>query len=167
MITYSLERKEAVLKKLVPPQSRSVREVSRQEGISDVTLYTWRRQAMGRGDREMRKGKGKLPEQWSAEAKLAVVIATATLTEMELGQYCRKQGIYPEQAKGWRQACLDGQTAAMQRSQSERVQTQADKKRIHELERELHRKEKALAEAAALLMLRKKLQALWGEDGDS
>jgi hypothetical protein len=51
--------------------------------------------------------------------------------------------------------------------QHEGAQTKADRKRIRELERELHRKEKALAEAAALLVLRKKLHALWGEDGDS
>ena len=166
MILYSLERKEAVLKKLLPPQSRSVGEVSRQEGISDVTLYTWRRQAMAGGGKVTRSGKA-VPEQWPAEEKLAVVIETATLTEIELGQYCRKKGLYPEQAKGWRQACLDGQTAATHRSQSERAQSKVDQQRIRALERELTRKEKALAEAAALLMLRKKLQALWGEDGDS
>ena len=167
MITYSLERKEAVLKKLLPPQSRSVGEVSRQEGISDVTLYTWRRQAMKGGEQAMPKGKRKASEQWPAERKLAAVIATAALTELEQGAYCRTQGLYPEQVKAWRQACLDGQAAAGQRSQRERAQSQVDQQRIRALERELARKEKALAEAAALLMLRKKLQALWGEDGDS
>ena len=166
MITYSLERKEAVLKKLLPPQSRSVGEVSRQEGISDVTLYTWRRQARAGGGKVTRSGKA-VPEQWPAERKLAAVIATAALTELEQGAYCRTQGLYPEQVKAWRQACLDGQAAAGQRSQRERAQSQVDQQRIRALERELARKEKALAEAAALLMLRKKLQALWGEDGDS
>jgi transposase-like protein len=108
-----------------------------------------------------------LPEHWPAEAKLAAVIETATLSEVELSQYCREKGLFPEQVKGWRQACLDGQASATQQTQSERVQAKADKKRIRELERELNRKEKALAEAAALLVLRKKLNALWGDDGES
>lgn len=170
MSRYSPERKAAVLKKMLPPHSLSVAELSRQEGISDVTLYTWRKEAIARGEvvsGRAQRGAGKLPEHWPAEAKLAVVIETSTLSEIELSHYCREKGLYPEQAKAWRQACLDGQTTALQQSQSERVQTKADKKRIRELERELNRKEKALAEAAALLVLRKKLNALWGDDGDS
>lgn len=165
MTGYSPERKAAVLKKLLPPGNLSVAELSRQEGISDVTLYTWRKQAMTRG--EVVSGSAKLPEHWSAEAKLAVVIETSALSEIELSQHCRKKGLYPEQVKAWRQACLDGQDVARQQSRDERAQTRADRKRIRELERELNRKEKALAEAAALLVLRKKLHALWGEDGDS
>jgi transposase-like protein len=165
MTGYSPERKAAVLKKMLPPHNLSVAELSRQEGISDVTLYTWRKQAMGRG--EVVSGSGKLPEHWPAEAKLAVVIETAALSVIEQSQYCREKGLYPEQVKAWRQACLDGQTTAKQQLQHEGAQAKADRKRIRELERELNRKEKALAEAAALLVLRKKLHALWGEDGDS
>ena len=115
---------------------------------------------------EVVSGSAKLPEHWSAEAKLAVVIETSALSEIELSQHCRKKGLYPEQVKAWRQAC-HGQDVARQQSRDERAQTRADRKRIRELERELNRKEKALAEAAALLVLRKKLHALWGEDGDS
>lgn len=163
---YSPERKAAVLKKLLPPHNLSVAELSRQEGISDVTLYTWRKQAVARG--EMVSGSDKTTKKWSAEAKLVVVIETATLSEIELSQYCREKGLYPEQVKEWKQACLDGQDASTQRVQSERAQAKTDKKRIRELERELNRKEKALAEAAALLVLRKKLNALWGDDnGDN
>lgn len=166
MIRYSLERKAAVLKKLLPPQSLSVGELSRQEGISDVTLYTWRRQAKAGG--KVVSGSGKLPENWPAEAKLAVVIETATLSEIELSQYCREKGLYPEQLKAWRQACIDGQDTVVHLKQAERTQSRADKQRIRELERELTRKDKALAETAALLVLRKKLNALWGnDDGDS
>lgn len=165
MTGYSPERKAAVLKKLLPPGNLSVAELSRQEGISDVTLYTWRRQAMTRG--EMVSGNGRLPVHWSAEAKLAAVIETSALSEIELSQHCREKGLYPEQVKAWRQACLDGQDVAKQQLQSEGAQARSDRKRIRELERELHRKEKALAEAAALLVLRKKLHTLWGEDGDS
>lgn len=166
MTQYSPERKAAILKKLLPPLSLSVAELSKQEGISDVTLYTWRKQAKARG--EVVSGSGKVPDEWPAEAKLAVVIETATLSEVELNQYCREKGLYPEQVKTWRQACITGQQSATELKQTEREQTRADKKRIRELERELRRKDQALAETAALLVLRKKLNALWGNDnGDN
>jgi transposase-like protein len=113
-------------------------------------------------------GSGKVPEDWPAEAKLAVVIETASQSEAERSQYCRAKGLYPEQVRAWRQACITGQQSATALKQTEREQARADKKRIRELERELNRKERALAEAAALLVLRKKLNALWGDDnGDS
>lgn len=164
MKRYSPERKAAVLKKLLPPMNLSVAEVARQEGITTATLYTWRQQARGRG--EVVPGSGKLPDDWSAESKLAVVVETVALSEVALSQYCREKGLYPEQVKAWRQACLDGQQAAVVSRQVEREQARKDKKRIRELERELNRKDKALAETAALLALRKKLNALWGSDDE-
>ena len=97
---------------------------------------------------------------------MAVVIETAALNESELSEYCRSKGLYPEQAKEWKQACLQGQLSETERRQQERGQARQDKKEIKRLKRELERKEKALAEAAALLVLRKKLTALWGEKED-
>ena len=165
MKRYSSERKAAVLKKLLPPHSLSVAELSREEGISDVTLYTWRKQAITRGESVPNTP---TKTTWSSEARLSVVIDTTTMGELELGQYCREKGLYPEQIKQWHQACLDGQTTATHRAKEVATQAKQDKKRIRELERELQRKEKALAEAAALLILRKKLSALWGdENGDN
>ena len=119
MIRYSSERKAAVLKQLLPPHSLSVAELSRREGISDVTVYTWRRQAKAGGEGVSRNGK--LAEKWPAETKLAVVIETATLSEVELSHYCREKGLYPEQVKAWRQACLDGQTTATQLKHAEQI----------------------------------------------
>lgn len=162
MKRYSEERKAAVLRKLLPPMNMTVMEVSKQEGISDVTLYVWRKQVRAEGMAV--PGAGKVPDDWSAEAKLAVVIETAGLSEIDLGAYCRQKGVYVEQVKAWRQAALDGQQKAQVARQAERGQTRQDQKRIKELERELHRKERALAEAAALLMLRKKAEAIWGRE---
>jgi transposase-like protein len=164
MSPYSPERKAAVLKKMLPPHNMSVAELSRQEGISDVTLYAWRKQAKAGGAAV--PGDKKLTDNWSAEAKLAVVIETAALSEIELGEYCRSKGLYPQQVKAWRAACLAGQQTAQVQRQEDREQSKADKKRIRQLERELNRKEKALAEAAALLVLRKKLNAYWGDDSE-
>ncbi len=160
MSGYSEERKAAVLKKLLPPMNMSVAEVSRQEGISTVTLYAWRNRVKAEGVPVPGSVNG--ADEWSAEAKLAVVIETAGLSEIELSRYCREKGIYVEQARAWRQAALHGQHDAKVSRQAERQQSREDQKRIKQLERELNRKEKALAEAAALLVLGKKADAIWG-----
>lgn len=111
-------------------------------------------------------GSGKTSDRWSAEAKLAVVIETAPLSESELSEYCRQQGLYPEQTREWKAACLQGQHSLAEHRQQEREQSKKDKKEIKALKKELNRKEKALAEAAALLVLRKKFNALWEEKED-
>lgn len=165
MKSYSPERKAAILKKLLPPLNMSVAELSRQENISNVTLYAWRKQLRERGHAVPDNQSS--PEQWSAEAKFAVVVETATLSEVELSEYCRKRGLFPDQVKAWKETCLDGHRAITKRSPLEREATRQDKKRIRSLEKELHRKDRALAEAAALLVLRKKLNAFWDEKNDA
>ena len=85
----------------------------------------------------------------------------SALSEIELSEYCRRKGLYPEQVQQWRQACILGQQSARALQQAEKAQSKADKKRIRQLEQELRRKDKALAEAAALLILQKKLDAYW------
>jgi len=165
MPRYSKERKAAVLKKMLPPHNQSVPEVAELEGISQATLYNWRNQAKQQGAPV--PGNGKTSDRWSAEAKLAVVIETAALSESELSEYCRQKGLYPEQAREWKAACLQGQRSTAEHRQQEREQAKRDKKEIRALKQELTRKEKALAEAAALLMLRKKFNALWEEKEDN
>lgn len=90
MSRYSEERKAAVLRKLLPPINMSVAEVSRQEGIATVTLYAWRNQVKAEGVPV--PGANKVADEWSAEAKLAVVVETAGLSEIELSRYCREKG---------------------------------------------------------------------------
>jgi transposase len=103
------------------------------------------------------------PQDWTAEEKLEAVLEAAALTEEELGAFLRRKGLHEAQLVEWRKAILAGlekRPGGSKRS--------FETKRIRELERELRRKEKALAEAAALLVLQKKVQALWGdEDGDT
>ena len=106
----------------------------------------------------------KLSQSGLSVRKFAVVLETATLSAVELSEYCRAKGLYPEQIKAWKQACIAGNTTT---KQVKRVKTtpeqKSDKNRIKELERELSRKEKALAETAALLVLGKKFDAYWKE----
>lgn len=162
MPRYSVERKAAVLCKLLPPHNRSVPDVAREEGLCEATLYNWRNTAKNEGAPV--PGSGKKSDHWSAEAKFAVVVETASFSEARLSEYCREKGLYPEQVKAWKSACIEGAASDVERRKNEQTEAKKDRKRIKSLERELRYKEKALAETAALLVLRKKLNALWGEN---
>jgi transposase-like protein len=161
---YSEERKAALLKMMLPPLSLSAAEVARREGCSDMSLHYWRKQAAARGTQ---LSNAKQPaENWSAESKLAVIIETSALSELELGEYCRRKGIFPEQITDWRNAFIASSSQQTKVKNAVVGQSKNDKNRIRELERELRRKDAALAETTALLVLRKKLNAYWGSDDE-
>lgn len=163
-MSYSPERKSAILKKLLPPLNMTIAEIAQQENISTGTLYNWRKQILAKGVVVSDK---QSPEQWSAEAKLAVVAETLAFSEVELSEYCRKKGLFPEHVKAWKAAFLNTQAPAHKPSKAESraaiKEALRAQKEIQHLKKELKRKEKALAEAAALLVLRKKLAAFWEE----
>ena len=164
MPSYSEERKQQILNKLLPPSNMTVAEVSRIEGIGVQTLYNWRDKAKQQG----RPVPGSKPtsEHWSAEAKFATVLETASLNEAELSEYCRAKGLYVDQVKAWKANALRGFMSSREQELEAKRQRQADHKEIKQLKSELRRKEKALAETAALLVLRKKLNALWENDNE-
>jgi hypothetical protein len=85
---------------------------------------------------------GNKPEQWSSQAKFAVVVEVTPLSEVELSQYCREKGLLVEQVKEWRAACINGNLSETQRQRVEKKHSREDKKRIKQLERELNRKKK-------------------------
>ena len=159
---YSAERKEAVLRKMLPQNNRSIREIAAEEGISEATLYNWRKAARAEG-RLLPDG-DQTPAGWSAVDKFAAVVETAALNEAELSAWCRERGLYPEQIRQWREACE--QANDWDRTQNEKLKQarKADQQRLKALEQDLKKKEKALAETAALLVLSKKLEAIWGDE---
>jgi len=160
---HSSQFKEAILNKL-SQSSLSVRKFAEQEGINLSTLYSWQKQFNTSG---LKVSKVSSSDKWSSEEKFAVVLETSVLSEVELSEYCRVKGLYPEQIKAWKQACIAGNTTKPSKRIKQTPEQKADKKRIKELERELRRKEKALAETAALLVLGKKYDAYWKEKEDS
>ncbi len=161
---YSPERKEAVLKKLLPPNNKSVAELAAEEGISAATLFNWRKAVRKQG--RLLPGSGRPSDSWSTKDKFSAVLETAALNEAELASYCRKRGLFPDQIRSWRHACEKANARPEERGSELREAAQADKKRIKELEREILRKDKALAETAALIILRKKAQAIWGGEDE-
>jgi transposase-like protein len=167
MRRYSEAVKADVRRRMSPPQRQSVAQISAELGIHVVTLYNWRKAWRLQG--EVVPASEKDPEGWGATDKFTVVLETAGLNATELSAYCRERGLYPEQVERWRQASQDANEKPVltlkEQKELERLRAQ-DQKEIKRLKQELRRKEKALAEAAALLIASKKIQAFWGEDGD-
>ena len=170
MTQYAVERKESVVRRMLESPGLSIRELAQETGISAWSLYDWRKKAMKEDPAVAGKsnpsGKQAPGTKRSAAQKLAVVAETSTLNEAELAQYCRAHGLYPEEVKAWREAAEGAILGAMVPAKQLREALATERKRNKELERELRRKEKALAETAALLTLRKKAQAIWGEGED-
>jgi transposase len=162
--TYPDELKESVVARMLPPSSASVPQLVRETGIPRDTLYGWRRQALAQGAAPTAP-QSAAGAPFSGAAKLAAVIETAALNELELGEYCRRTGLFPQQIAAWRTSCE--RAVEPLPSKAERAERRAEREEIKRLQRELDRKEKALAEAAALLILEKKVRAIWGEDADA
>jgi transposase len=164
MSKYNDEFKEQVVRKMMPPGAQSVAQVSRDTGVSEQTLYNWRNHYRHEG--KVVPADPSNPENWSGADKLAVIIETAALNEQALSEYCRKKGLYPEQIARWKEMAISGADNHQHLTRAEKKEWKADKVKAKNLEKELRRKEKALAEAAALLVLKKKAQAIWGDNED-
>jgi len=163
MPNYPIERKRAVINKMASPQPPAIAQLSKDEGISEATLYNWRNQARQKGQLMPDADAGS--SDLSATDRFNAVLETAALPEAELAEYCRKKGLYPEQIERWKQACLSGcDTRPLMTQQDTAKLRKEDKIKISRLEKELYRKEKALAEAAAIIILQKKLAPLLGEE---
>jgi len=155
MKQYSKEFKESIIARMLTPNNVSIPELVRETGIPKDTLYSWRTKA--------RKGttsvKSKIHGELSSEEKFNIVLETASLNETELSEYCRREGLFPQQISVWQENCR--QAHAPQTSKADKTTIRVQKKSIKRLETDLSRKEKALAEVAALLILQKKAHALW------
>jgi transposase len=157
MARYGQKFKDAVVARLLPPESSSVEAVSQKVGISTATLERWRAAALASHD-----GNGGT-QQWSPAARLEAVIATAAMDEAARSAWWRAHGLFPADLDRWKQDALSGLGDPRDEGAAEAKQ---ERRRIKELERDLSRKDKALAETAALLVLTKKLSAIFpdGED---
>jgi len=164
MPTYPHKRKMAILNKLASPQGPTIAQLAKDEGISEATLYNWRQKAQQNGQLMPRKHYD--TSGFSAIDRFNAVVETAALPQAELAEYCRQKGFYPEQILRWKQACLAGcDTKPAITEQDAAKLRKEDKTKISRLKKELYRKEKALAEAAAIIILQKKLAPLLaGED---
>jgi transposase len=165
---YSEAFKQKLVQRMLLPDAVSASALSKEVGINQPTLSRWLREATTLGAVTKRRKRPaspirtsdpKRPEDRTADEKLRLVQQASALSDADLGEFLRRHGIHEADLKAWREAMLAalGVGAAPSRS--------GDARRVRELEKELRRKDKALAETAALLVLQKKVRAIWG-DGD-
>lgn len=161
MARYSDEFKYSIIKRMMPPNNESIKAIARETGLSEGTLHLWKRQARANGI-AVPSGEPET-EKWSTQDKFLIVVETASLSEIEMAEYCRSKGLFVEQVEAWRDACMQANGGiAQQATQLQKDLRQKDRE-LKDLQKELKRKEAALAETAALLVLRKKAQAIWGD----
>jgi transposase len=142
---------------LLPPESAALEVVAREVGIGAGTLERWRE------DAQSRPARGRA---WTAGARLEAVITTAAMSEAGKSAWCREHGVYPTELDKWRASCTccTAALAAPEEVPASPQATRQDRKRIKELERDLLRKD--LAETAALLVLSKKVAAIFNKGED-
>ena len=172
---YSDMFKNTMIQKLTGPDAISASALSKQVDVPQTTLSKWLRLAgvgspynFPNNSEEyaiMTKiNKPRRPNDWSPEEKLKVVMEAASLDDEQLGAFLREKGLHKTHLEQWRLQMLDGLQNGFSKKNAK--QKKSDAKRIRALEKEIHRKDKALAETAALLVLKKKVQEIWGDEDD-
>lgn len=158
---YSTTFRNNVLKKILPPSNRPVSEVSKEMGISIQTITNWKQKlkngTLDLSDAELRPG------DRSPAEKLSLLLEAKSITPEELGKWLRENGLHSEHLTLWEQELRDTVVDKSKIIQEENKQLKKENRR---LEKELKRKESALAEMAALMVLKKKAAKLWGEPED-
>jgi len=146
---------------MLPPESQRISEIHQETGIPQSTLKKWKAEIKKKG---FAAPNGKQQsEKWSTRDKFLIVVESATLSEIELSEYCRKKGLYVEQVKGWQDNCIQANGGVAQELALAKRKEKEKEQELKGVKKELRRKESALAETAALLVLRKKADAIWGE----
>lgn len=144
---FSDEFKQSMVKRMLPPESISVIALAKETGISRSALRSWLNNAKGISNNK---------------SKFHIVVETYSMNEYELSTYCRKNGLFTEDIKKWRAMFEQAElpTSALD------THSKKDREHIKKLENEIRRKDKALAETAALLVMSKKLEAVFGSQED-
>ena len=170
---YSKAFRTLIVQKMTDPNRPDVVALAEEVGVPRSTLYRWVADA-GKlipqidvktpptTEHTQGPSRMKRPQEWSAEEKLVAVMEAAALSEEELGAFLRSKGIHEAQLQEWRELMLSG----LNPGSVQRTKKKKETKHVRELEKELRRKDKALAETAALLVLKKKAQAIWGDEDD-
>lgn len=157
MNEYAEAFKAKMVRKMLPPGAVSAHALANETGLAQPTLSRWLREArtVGVMDKPVKK--------WTLLEKLRVVVEASELSDDKLGEFFRREGLHEAQWKEWR---VLAEAAFADAAKSKGIKRSPEAKRIKELEWELRRKDKALAEAAALLILKKKAEAIWGDVDD-
>lgn len=164
MSSYSTEYKSAIVSKLLGPKPPSIAELSKKMGISQPTLYSWLKIAKSSEPLDIPK-RIKRVQNWTKKEKLKALLDTANMSEEQVNAYCRKNGLHSPQLGQWKTDIMDD-LEGKGTQQTKINQIKSLEAELNKLKKELKRKDKALAEASAILFLKKKAQELWGDPED-
>ena len=158
MRPYSMAFKSRMLRRLTGPHAMSANALAQEMGVGQESLSRWLRESRNVG---AMAPSSHAKKKWTGAEKLRVLADARGLSESELGALLRREGLHATELAAWRTAA----EAALSEP-ARRAAPSAERRRIQELERELRRKDAALAETAALLVLKKKVQEIWGDEAD-
>lgn len=150
---YSEEFKKLAVAKMLSRGSRSTGSVMEELGLGSSTIYKW--MGIYSPEDHIMSRKPVSPQSLSAQEKFKLVFEFEKLPEVRRGEFLRAAGVTEDQLSQWKSMMTEG-LGGNNSSESEL------KGQVKRLEKELNRKEKALAEAAALLVLQKKIQSYYG-----
>src|ERR1700712_794039 len=159
MSRYGTAFKKRALARLLPPENASFEEVARHTGVQVETLERWQQESAA----VVEHG------SWTPAARLDAVLITSSMDETAKSAWCRSNGVHLHDLVAWRKSAIDalGDVKPASGSTNQPTsQAKADRLRIQQLERDLRRKNAALAETAALLVLSKKMEEVWNKGGD-
>ncbi len=158
-----------MVQRMLGAERISARALHFEVGIAQSTLSKWardRRKISGMNNKKKNTHQ-KSPRQWTAEEKLKVVLEAASISDEDLGAFLRSKGLHEAQLKEWHElATRAAEEALSNHKKKSGRKTTSETKKIKELERDLRRKEKAMAEMAALITLQKKMREIWGDADD-
>lgn len=167
MAIYTSGFKSRMVQRMAGPEGISINALSTETGVSQGALSRWLQSAGTlRGMSKQHKNGSRNSRRRTAEDKLRLVMAASSLSEEALGEFLRREGVHQVQLTEWREKVVAASTEALKDAHRRKSESTPEVRRIRELERELNRKEKALAETAALLVLKKKLNAYYWEERD-
>jgi transposase-like protein len=167
--------KRKMVQRMCGPEAISASALAKQVDVPQTTLSKWLRLAGTKAAYvfpndphrcvQVNPMKSRRPEEWPAEEKLKTVLEAQGLPDEALGVFLRQKGLHETHLERWRLQMIEGLQLkpAAKKTQSH----PGDVKRIRTLEQELRRKDKALAETAALLVLKKKAQEIWGDTDEN
>ena len=156
---HPIQLKETVLKKVLLGNKTQF-EIASDFGVGRSTIGKWLREYKQNGNINL-NSKEKRPRDWTAEERISAIIETGTMTAEEKAAWCRRSGIFTHHLDQWKKDAISAMSlkATRKKTESEKY----FKKEIAALKKDLFRKDKALAETAALLVLKKKAREIWGE----
>ena len=155
---FSLDFKKSAVQKLLSRGSRSVALISEDLGVSTPTLYLWKRELSMVGGMQTPSR----PQDRSPEEKLKAINEYDSAKLDERGEVLRRLGVHKEHVEAWRLQIYSALKHGAIGKHVQRSERAEDQRLIKELRKDLRRKDTALAEKAALLVLKKKADLIWG-----